>query len=130
MGGQAESLRLPGPELLGTSRGETHLCSGFVPGVGAGVQTEGGEPARLGVSRRLGRTPFKSRGDYEDVCCGLSALIKLMELASWPDSSVPEKENKKSVFREKSWGSHFARSPGSRATSNGLTEMACWELVD
>lgn len=52
------------------------------------------------MSRRLGRTPFKSRGDYEDVCCGLSALIKLMELASWPDSSAPEKENKKSVFRE------------------------------
>lgn len=115
MGGQAESLRLPGPELLGTSRGETHLCSGFVPGggEGGGVQT-GAELARLGVSRRLGRTPFKSRGDYEDVCCGLSALIKLMELASWPDSSAPEKENKKSVFREKSWGSHLAHSPGSR----------------
>lgn len=59
-----------------------------------------------------GRTPSKSRGDYEDVCCRLSALIKLMELASWHTSSALEKENKKSVFSERARGSHFAHSPG------------------
>lgn len=41
LGGQAESLRLPGPELLGTSRGETHLCSGFVPGRGRACRQKG-----------------------------------------------------------------------------------------
>lgn len=59
MGGQAEILRLPGPELLGTSRGETHLCSGFVPGGGggaAGGQT-GGRAGEVGREQAAGENP-------------------------------------------------------------------------
>lgn len=109
MGGQPESLRLPGQGCWEGASEETHLRPGFVPGGGAGEQTEG---ESLGVSRRLGRTPFKSWGDYEDVCCRLSALIKLMELASWPASSAPEKENKKSVFRKRAGGPISLAAPG------------------
>lgn len=57
MGGQAETLRLPGPELLGMSRGETHLCSGFVPGGGVGVQTEAGRACEVGREQAAGENP-------------------------------------------------------------------------
>lgn len=39
------------------------------------------------MSGGLGGTPFKPRGDYEDVCCRPSALGKRRGLASWPTSS-------------------------------------------
>lgn len=71
----------------------------------------GEKPGRLGSEQVLGRTLLQSWGDYEDVCCRLSALIKLMELASWPVSSTLEKENKKSVFSKRAERSHFARQP-------------------
>lgn len=60
----------------------------------------GKEPVRLGCKQALGRTPFKSWGDYEDVCCRLSTLIKLMELASWPASSTGERKQEKRFQRK------------------------------
>lgn len=71
----------------------------------------GEKPARLGYEQALERTLSQSWGDYEDICCRLSALIKLMELASWLVSSTLEKENKKSVFSERAERSHFAQQP-------------------
>ena len=71
----------------------------------------------VGCEQAAGRTPFKSRGDYEDSSCSLSALIKLMELASWHASSALEKENKKSVFSERARGPVLPAAPGDYGPS-------------
>lgn len=92
-----------GKKLIRLGYGQAQERTHFNPGEKLG---------RLGSEQVLGRTLLRSWGDYEDVCCRLSALIKLMELArSWPGSSTLEKENKKSVFSERAERSHFARQP-------------------
>lgn len=99
---------VPGGKL--GHRGKKLTRLGYGQALGRTHFNPGEKLGRLGSEQVLGRTLLRSWGDYEDVCCRLSALIKLMELArSWLGSSTLEKENKKSVFSERAERSHFAR---------------------